>query len=121
MRTLAAVATWSGRALALGFFALWGAFFVEHLSWFLHPGQGLPPAWVWLLQLVHLAMLAGLLVLLRWEILGSVVTILAALVFFAAVAGPRFPLFFGVTIVPVVLVVLGRLLDVRAAASSPVH
>ena len=76
-----------GRVLAIGFLAVWGAFFVEHLGWFLHPGQGFPPARVWLLQLVHLAQLAGLLMLIRWEIPGSVLKIAAAPVFFAAVAG----------------------------------
>ncbi len=117
MRTLAFVALWSGRALAVGFFAVWGAFFVEHLGWFLHPGQGLPPARVWLLQLAHAAMLAGLLVLLRWEIPGSLLTIAAAFVFFVNVAGSRFPLFFGVTILPAALVLLGRLLAHRAIST----
>jgi hypothetical protein len=48
-------------------------------------------------------------------------TIAAALVFFAAVAGRRFPLFFGVTTLPVALVLIGRLLQLRAASSPPVH
>ena len=119
MRILAAVLSWSGRALAVGCFAVWGMFFVEHLGWFMDPGRGLPPVRVWLLQLAHLVLLAGLLVLLRWEIAGSIVTIAAALVFFAEVAGPRFLLFFGVTIVPVILVLLGRALQYRLSWSSP--
>ena len=108
MRMLVAVAFWSGRILAIGLFLFWGAFFVEHLGWFLHPGEGLPPARVWLLQLAHLILLAGLLTLVRREILGSILTVAAALVFFAATAGPRFPVFFGLTILPVVLTLLGR-------------
>jgi hypothetical protein len=108
MKILASFALWSGRALAVGLFAVWGAFFLDHLEWFLHPGRGLPPVSVWLLQLVHLGLLAGLLMLLFWEIPGGLVTIVAALVFFVAAAGPRFPLFFGVTILPVALVLLGR-------------
>ena len=72
-------------------------------------------------KLAHLALLAGLLLLIRWEIPGSVLTIAAALVFFAAVAGRQFPLFFGVTILPAALVLLGRLLHLRAASSPPVH
>lgn len=118
MKTLASLALWSGRALAVGFLAVWGAFFVEHLGWFLHPGQGLPPPRVWLLQLAHGAMLVGLLVLLRWEIPGSLLTIAAALVFFAGAAGPRFPLFFGATSLPVALVLLGRWLLHREISSS---
>lgn len=112
---------WSGRMLAVGCFAFWGAFFVEHLGeWFLHPARGLPPPWVWLLQLAHAAMLAGLIVLIRWEIAGGFLTVAAALVFFAGVAGRHLPLFFGffgVTILPVVLVAIGRLLLHRAISS----
>ena len=119
MRTIAFLASWSGRVLAVVLFAFWGAFFVHHLAWFLHPGQGLPPARVWLLQLVHLVLLAGLLTLLRWEIPGGLLTIAAALVFFAAVAGRNFLLFFGVTILPVLLILLGRLLQGQAATNPP--
>jgi hypothetical protein len=119
MRIVANLLLWSGRALAVGFVAFWGAFFVEHLGWFLHPSQGLPPPRVWLLQLAHAAMLAGLLVLLRWEVPGGLLTIAAALVFFAGAAGGRFPVFFVATIVPVVLVVLGRWL-LRREAAPPV-
>jgi hypothetical protein len=121
MRILAVVALWSGRALAVGLFAVWGAFFLEHLEWFLHPGRGLPPVSVWLLQLVHFGLLAGLLMLLFWEIPGGLLTIAAALAFFAAVAGPRFPLFFGVTILPVALVLLGRWLLHRVVSSPLAH
>ena len=81
----------------------------------------MPPTHVWLLQLAHLLLLVDLLVLLRWEVPGSALTIATALVYFAAVAGPRFPLFFGLTIVPVVLILLGRSLRLRAAVSSPIH
>src|SRR5262249_46020909 len=114
MGTLAAVASWSGRLLAIGLVAVWGAFFVDHLEWFVHPSRGFPPARVWLLQLVHLVLLAGLLMLIRWQIPGSVLTVAAALVFFAAAAGPRFLLFFGVTTLPVALILLGRVLQFRS-------
>jgi hypothetical protein len=50
MGILAALASWSGRVLAIGLFEFWGAFFVEHLGWFVHPGQGVPPVRVWLLH-----------------------------------------------------------------------
>jgi hypothetical protein len=112
---------WSGRILAIGLLAFWGAFFVEHLGWFVRPGEGLPPARVWWLQLTHLAVLAGLLMLFRWEVPGGLLTVVAALIFFAAVAGPRFPLFFGATVLPVALVLLGRLLQLRSASVPPIH
>ncbi|MHB1561219.1 MAG: hypothetical protein ACYC61_27555 [Isosphaeraceae bacterium] len=118
MHNLAAVASWTGRALALGLFGVWGAFFLEHLGWFLHPDLGVPPVRVWWLQFAHLLMLCGLLAILRWEIAGTVLTILASLVFFAAVAGPRFPLFFLATAAPAVLVLLGRWLRRRRPRDS---
>jgi hypothetical protein len=120
MARVAVIVLWSGRILAIGLLALWGAFFVEHLGWFLKPVQGLPPARVWLLQLAHLTLLVGLLMLFRWEVPGGILTVVAALVFFAAVAGPRFPLFFGATILPVALVLLGRLLQLRWGSVPPV-
>ncbi len=121
MRTrivLAQLTIWSGRLLAVGFSLLWGAFFLEHLKWFAEPGIGLPPAKVWLLQLAHLVMLIGLLVLLRWELLGGVITVLASLVFFGFVAGKHFPVFFGMTVLPVVLVLAARLIQPTAAPQS---
>ena len=110
-KTLIVVATWSGRLLAFGLFLFWGAFFLEHLSeWFTHPGIGFPSAKIWFLQLVHLLLLIGLLVLLRWEWQGSALTILAALVFFGSVAGRNFPVFFAVTVLPVFLLLTARLI-----------
>jgi hypothetical protein len=108
-----AIGCWTARLLALGLFLLWGAFFVEHMrEWFLHPVQGFPPAWVWGQQLAHLVMLIGLLMLVRWELAGSIVTILGALAFFGGLivmtglAGNKhLPLlaFFAVTIIPALL------------------
>jgi hypothetical protein len=115
---LIALTRWTARVLATVLLLFWGAFFLEHLEWFLHPDRGFPPARVWLLQLAHLLMLIGLLVLLRWELLGSAWTILAALVFFASVAGSRFPLFFTVTNLPAALALLGRLLQSHAVPAS---
>lgn len=116
--TWIALLYWSARVLAVLVFLFWGAFFLEHLSWFLRPLAEWPPAKVLLLQLAHLAMLIGLLVLLRWELIGSALTIVAALVFFVSVAGSRFPLFFAVTSLPVVLALIARFL--APSAPTPV-
>jgi hypothetical protein len=107
------IACWTARVLAIGLFLFWGTFFLEHLQeWFLHPVQGLPPFWVWLRQLAHLIMLVGLIVLLRWELLGSIVTILGALAFFGPLVietlnTPKgawsFVLFLGITIIPAMI------------------
>jgi hypothetical protein len=111
---LIALLYWSARVLAVLVFLFWGAFFLENLLWFLKPAAEWPPTRVWLLQLAHLAMLIGLLVLFRWELLGSALTIVAALVFFASVAGSRFPLLLGITILPAVLALLARFLAPNA-------
>lgn len=106
---------WSARILATGLFLFWGAFFLDHFQeWFLHPAPGLPPARVWLLQLAHFAMLIGLVLMLRWELPGSALTVVAALAFFIPVAGSRAPLFVAVTILPAALALLRRLLSRNA-------
>ena len=107
------VVCWTARILALALFFLWGAFFVEHLrEWFMHPAQGFPPVWVWLAQLAHLAVLVGLIALWRWQLAGSLITIVAATLFFGGlaistgIAGHRYlPLlaFLTITIIPAVL------------------
>jgi hypothetical protein len=104
---------WTGRILALGLFLLWGAFFLEHLQeWFLHPHKGFPPAPVWLAQLAHLTILVGLVALWRWQLAGSILTIVGSLCFFGglaisqAIAGRRYLMFLeflAVTIVPALL------------------
>jgi hypothetical protein len=107
------IVCWTGRILALGLFMFWGAFFLEHLKeWFMHPLQKSPPLWVWLAQLAHLAILVGLVSLWRWPIGGSIVTIVASLLFFGGLAisagtgGHRYLLFvafFAVTTIPALL------------------
>lgn len=82
-------------------FILWGAFFIEHLSWFTN-GQT-PPANIWLLQIAHLALLIGLLMALKWELTGSLVVIVSALAFFLPTAGNRFLPLFLITILPTVM------------------
>lgn len=92
---------WAARIASILLFALWGAFFIEHVSWFI--AQPRPPLFVWLFQLLHLLLLLGFVVALRWEVAGSLLIIGSALVFFALTAGANFLLFFAVTIIPAVL------------------
>ena len=93
---------WIARAISIALFLVWGAFFIEHLSWFFGSGER-PPATVWLLQAVHLLLLAGLILALKWELAGSVLIIVSALIFFSQAAGERFLPFFAITIVPAFL------------------
>lgn len=90
-RMIAGGFRWAGRGLALLLFLFWGAFFVEHLAvWFRDPRE-FPPASVWIAQGLHLAMLIGLALMLRWEHLGAIVTVLGTTLFFAVIGSHRFP------------------------------
>jgi hypothetical protein len=81
------IVCWTGRVLALGLFLFWGAFFVEHLQQgFLHSVKELPPVWVWLAHLAHLTFLVGLVALWRWQVTGSILTILGSLSYFGGLA-----------------------------------
>ena len=107
------VVCWSGRLLALGLFLFWGGFFVAHLlQWFFHPTKGFPPTWVWLAQLAHLTILVGLVTIWRWQVIGSILTIVGSLAFFGglaiseAIAGKTYVTlveFLAVTILPALL------------------
>jgi hypothetical protein len=88
-------------------FLLWGAFFVEHTrEWFVAPFPQLPPPKVWMGQALHLLLLAGLLVSLRWPRVGGVWVAVAAFAFFFDKAGSQLPVFFGMTVLPVLVLVL---------------
>lgn len=116
---ISAVLWWSARVLTVGLFLFWGAFFVEHIrEWFTHPATGLPPTKVWLLQLAHLVMLIGLVVMLRWEIAGVILSVAGAVAFFVPIAGNKLPLFLGASILPAALVLFRRLLDWKAAPAA---
>lgn len=114
------VVRWTARLLATLLFLFWGIFFVEHLiEWFVKPLPQTPPPAVWLGQGLHLLLLVGLVMLWRWEVAGGLLVIVSAFVFFVDKAGASFPLFFGVTCVPAVLVMLCAWRQrVRASAAA---
>ena len=107
MKTLSKAVTavrWLARALAICVFLFWGAFFIEHLrEWFIKPFPNHPPLKVCVGMALHCLLLAGLLIALKWERVGSLMVILAAFVFFYQVSGSPFSLFFGLTALPPVL------------------
>jgi hypothetical protein len=89
---VAAAFLWLGRGLAVLLFLFWGAFFVEHLAeWFMHPQQGVPPAWVWVAQGLHASMLVGLALMAWKDKLGAVVTAMGTIAFFAVIGMKGFP------------------------------
>ena len=82
---------WAGRIVALLLVLFWGAFFVEHLiEWFLRQDH-LPPPFVWRAMALHAAMLVGLVVMLKWAVWGSLLTVLATSTFFASIGINHFP------------------------------
>lgn len=101
------ITQWAARVLTVLVFLFWGGFFVEHLNqWFISPYPRTPPMSVWAGQVLHLLMLVGLLVSLRWPLPGLTIVAASALAFFGPLAGSRFPLFFGLTILPPLLLLL---------------
>jgi hypothetical protein len=96
------VVRWVARSFGLCLLLFWGAFFVEHLQWFAHPGQW-PPAKVIVLQLVHLTLLAGLVIAWRWELIGSIIALASSIAFFSQTAGTNFLLFSSITSLPAAL------------------
>ncbi len=93
----------AARILSVMLFLLWGAFFIEHLSWFTAIGGSAPPAKVWLLQAVHFLLLVGYLVSLKWEKVGSIIVVISAVIFFSAAAGINAIPFVIVSVFPVLL------------------
>ena len=92
------VIRWSARIWGTGVALLWGAFFIEHLAWF--GGPATPPPRVWLEQGLHFAMIAGLVAAWRYERVGGAIALVASIVFFASVGGPRFWPFVATTVPP---------------------
>ena len=106
------ISRWIARVLLLAVLLLWGAFFVAHTNeWFIKPFPQLPPLKVCMFQTLHLLLLAGLLASLRWPRAGLIWVTLAACAFFLPVAGWRALTFIGITILPVVLLVVSDRLE----------
>lgn len=79
--------------LNIALFVFWGAFFFEHLSSFFGSGESLPPE-VWFIQLYHFLFLAGLLLAIKWNFPGALLTLVSAFFFFLQAAGQNFLIFF---------------------------
>jgi hypothetical protein len=78
--------------LALLLVLSWGAFFLEHLSeWFWNAHGALPPARVWVSQVLDLGMPVGLALMLWRDRLGALVPAPATTAFFASIGVHRLP------------------------------
>lgn len=93
----------AARILSILLFLLWGAFFIEHLSWFSTESLNTPPFRIWLAQASHLLLLVGYLVSLRWERSGSALVVVNAVLFFSYAAGTSAAPFIIVSLFPVML------------------
>lgn len=68
---------WLGRIAAALLVLFWGAFFIEHLNeWYRH-APTYPPLFVSITMGMHLGMLIGLSISVRWARLGSLLTLIA--------------------------------------------
>lgn len=93
---------WSARSTSIVLFLFWGAFFVEHLPWFFNP-TARPPAWVWTLQALHMLLLIGFIISLKWKLAGSLLVVVCALIFTSQAAGKGFLPLFSISIIPAAL------------------
>lgn len=91
------------RILCGALFLLWGAFFVEHLSWFGSVPSENPPLLVWLLSSLHFTLLVGYALTLKWEKTGSAIMTVSAILFFSFAAGVNAVPFIIVSIFPAML------------------
>ncbi|MCC6675685.1 MAG: hypothetical protein IT436_00950 [Phycisphaerales bacterium] len=108
---------WLGRGLALLLVLFWGAFFIEHLNeWYRQP-QGYPPPWVTIAMGFHLGMIVGLLLSLRWDRLGVLITIISTVGFMVA-SGAVIPLML-INLAPAACFAAARLLNRRAGTAPP--
>ena len=96
------IVRWLARLASAVLLLFWGAFFIEHLSWFIGSTQS-PPAFVWPAQGAHLLLLIGFVLAFKWERAGSGLIIVAALLFFTMIGVRHAPLFILVSIVPALL------------------
>ncbi len=120
MSIVLTVLKWLARLVAAFFVLTLGAFFVEHIGeWYSQPSRGLPPWWVHLSMLSHFALMAGLVMLFRWERIGSLTAILGAFGFIASVAigqaTLRLPYIILLALIPVGIIAI-RLMLLRLAA-----
>jgi len=96
-------ALWLARICALLLFLFWGAFFVEHLQeWFLRQDGRLPPLDVWMGQLLHFAMLAGLSLIIFRPAWGAIVTVVGTVLFFSSIGYKGFPYIAFLNLPPVI-------------------
>lgn len=113
------VLRWAGRILAGLVFLFWGMFFVEHLQeWFIAPWPKTAPVAVWIGQGLHLAILVGLMLAIWKPFIGAPLAICASFAFFIDKAGASFPLFFGITALPAVLLLLSAWMQRRQRVSA---
>jgi hypothetical protein len=95
------VTRWIARTWGTAAALFWGAFLLEHFAWFTSP-TALPPLRVWLLQGLHLAMVASLLAAWRYERVGGIIAVVASVLFFGEIGGPRMWPFLMTTLPPAI-------------------
>jgi hypothetical protein len=93
---------WVARLLSGALLLFWGAFFLEHLSWF-SQGAPAPSMFVWLMQGLHLILLVGYALSFKWEFAGSPLILLGAVLFFTLTGVPNALVFILLSSTPALL------------------
>lgn len=92
---------WLARLWATGLVLFWGAFLAEHLLEWIVRAETLPPTWVLSVMVAHFALVVGLVLGWRWEMLGGALVLVSASLLLPGHSEPRLaPLFMLATIVP---------------------
>ena len=97
---------WGGRLAAVLIALLWGAFLVEHLrEWFLSPNGLHPPTFVWIGQALHFCMVAGFVLMVKWERAGTILALVFSIAFFGFISRSisRVPAFALMNLIPSLL------------------
>jgi len=111
---------WCARLWAAVLFFFWGAFFIEHLGeWFFRAAEW-PPRGVVAMQCLHFLFLVGLAIGWRWEFIGGLMSLLAAVAFFSLAAGSNAMAFTLVSVVPAIVWIGLAVFDHRPRATPEV-
>lgn len=105
------------RMMSIALCIFWGAFFVEHLSWFGFTLKQIPPLTVWLLTALHGVLLLSYLVSIKWEHAGSILMTVSAVIFFTFSAGYNAVPFIIVSILPAMLYGYCHIREKKAAGA----
>jgi hypothetical protein len=98
---------WIARILGSLLFLFWGSFFIAHIMpWFILPlfrHEKIPSFEIWIQEFFHLCMLLGFIIAFKYELIGGLIIIFGAAVYFFLARTNASICYFGITIIPALL------------------